>query len=63
MVVDTPAGGGRPKPADPAPVQEKKGVAVGPGINDVTVTPVSRISSWSASANDCTNDFDALYML
>ena len=39
----------------------KKFVSVGPGISDVTVTPVSFSSLRSASANDCTNDFDALY--
>jgi hypothetical protein len=30
------------------------------GISDVTVTPVSFSSLRSASAKDCTNDFDAL---
>ena len=38
----------------------KKSVSVGPGISDVTVTPVSRSSSCRASANDCRNDFEAL---
>jgi hypothetical protein len=33
---------------------------VGPGISEVTVTPVSRSSSASASAKDCTKDFEAL---
>jgi len=35
-------------------------VSLGPGISDVTVTPVSFSSLRSASAKDCTNDFEAL---
>ena len=38
----------------------KKLVAVGPGISKVTVTPLSCISSWTASAKDCKNNFRAL---
>ncbi|WP_243422561.1 hypothetical protein [Micromonospora globispora] len=40
--------------------RSKKFVSVGPGISDVTVTPVSLSSLRSASANDWLNDFDAL---
>ena len=40
--------------------RSKNTVSVGPGIREVTVTPVSLSSCRSASANDCTNDFDAL---
>jgi hypothetical protein len=35
-------------------------VSVGPGISEVIVTPLSFSSFLSASAKDCTNDFDAL---
>ncbi|KOT33657.1 hypothetical protein ADK41_27760 [Streptomyces caelestis] len=42
------------------PALRKKSVSVAPGMNDVIVTPVSRTSSPSASAKDCTNDFEAL---
>ena len=38
----------------------KNSVSVGPGINEVMVTSLSRSSLCSASANDCRNDFDAL---
>jgi hypothetical protein len=38
----------------------KNSVSVGPGISELTVTPVSSSSLRRASANDCTNDFDAL---
>ena len=38
----------------------KKSVPVGPGISVVIVTPVSLSSLRSASANDWTNDFEAL---
>jgi hypothetical protein len=41
--------------------RSKNSVSVGPGISAVTVTPVSLSSLPEASANDCTNDFDALY--
>ena len=40
--------------------RSKNSVSVGPGMSDVTVTPVSSSSLRSASAKDCTNDFDAL---
>jgi hypothetical protein len=39
----------------------KKSVSVGPGISDVTVTPLSLSSSATACANDWMNDFEALY--
>ena len=51
----------------PAPIfvstmsaRSKNSVSVGPGMSDVTVTPVSSSSLRSASAKDCTNDFEAL---
>jgi hypothetical protein len=40
--------------------RSKNSVSVGPGISDVIVTPVSFSSSRRASANDWTNDFEAL---
>ena len=40
--------------------RSKNSVSVGPGMSDVTVTPVSSSSLRSASAKDCTKDFDAL---
>jgi len=40
--------------------RSKNSVSVGPGISAVMVAPVSLSSLRSASANDCTNDFDAL---
>ena len=40
--------------------RSKSFVSVGPGISDVIVTPLSYSSLRSASANDCTNDFEAL---
>jgi hypothetical protein len=40
--------------------RSKNSVSVGPGMSDVTVTPVSFSSFRSASANDCTKDFEAL---
>lgn len=41
--------------------RSKNSVSVGPGISEVTVTPVSFNSLRSASENDWMNDFDALY--
>ena len=41
------------------PPRLKKSVSVGPGINAVTVTPLSLSSYRTASANESTNDFDA----
>ena len=40
--------------------RSKKLVSVGPGIKEVTVTPVSLSSLRIASAKDCTKAFDAL---
>jgi len=40
--------------------RSKNSVSVGPGISEVIVTPLSSSSLCSASAKDCTNDFDAL---
>jgi hypothetical protein len=37
----------------------KNAVSVGPGINEVTVTPVPSSSCRTASAKECTNAFDA----
>ena len=41
--------------------RSKNSVSTGPGISEVTLTPVSFSSFRSASAKDCTKDFDALY--
>lgn len=40
--------------------RSKNSVSVGPGISEVTVTPLSFSSLRTPSANDCTNDFEAL---
>jgi hypothetical protein len=41
------------------PARSKNSVSVGPGISEVTVTPVSASSTRIPSANECTNAFDA----
>jgi hypothetical protein len=40
--------------------RSKNSVSVGPGMSEVTVTPVSESSSRMARANACVNDFEAL---
>ena len=40
--------------------RSKNSVSVGPGMSEVTVTPVSLSSSRMASANACVKDFEAL---
>jgi hypothetical protein len=50
---------GRADPVSSMSARVKRSVSVGPGMSTVTVTPVSLSFSRSASANNCTNDFDA----